>query len=90
MEEIKKNLNNILLKQDKIQDNIVEIKIDLAKNIVISEKNEENLKEHMKRTELLEQRVDKNEIPLKVLAFIGVPVGLIFAIIMILQALKII
>lgn len=49
------------IKMDKMQEDIGEIKVELAKISTTLENNTESLKEHIKRTELAEKRISNLE-----------------------------
>lgn len=62
LDDIKESVqSNVLSKLDGIKDDVSEIKIHVAKHAVILEAQHEQLKEHIKRTNLLEQKLEPVE-----------------------------
>lgn len=72
-------------KIDKIAEDITEIKCTLSRQEQILINQEACLKEHMARTKISEGRLDKLEVPYKVIAWLGVPLGIILTILQILR-----
>lgn len=62
---------------DQIHRDTIEVKVELGKLSVISESQSKILENHIKRTEIAEKRLDKLEIPYKLIAFMGIPLGVI-------------
>jgi len=90
MKELKEDIREIVKNLKKVEADIQRIQIDLTKDILISEQNKLDLKEHIKRTYLLEGRMSKVEIPIRIIGYLGVPLSIVFMVVMILNAIKII
>lgn len=75
-------------KINKIADDIVEIKVTLARQSEILSQQKEILKEHMVRTKLSEQRLDKLELPYKIVCWLGVPLAFILTILQLISLIK--
>lgn len=81
METINKRIDDIHDTVILVQETLMDINKNLTINTVTLQRNTEDLSEHMRRTELLEARVEKTEQPIKfirsALVFIGA-LGTIF------------
>jgi hypothetical protein len=73
-----------------IQEDITEIKVNVAKIETTLDYQQQILTEHMARTKLNEERLDKLELPYKVIAYLIGPASLAASIVAILTQLKII
>jgi hypothetical protein len=76
-------------KLGKISEDITEIRVDVGKINVTLDFQQKILAEHMKRTELSEQRLQKLELPYKLLAYLIAPIGVIASIVATLSYLHI-
>lgn len=91
----------LVSKLDKVSEDVTSIKISTAVLKEQTKANTDSLDQHMKRSDALEkhvaiiekqvdQRLDKVEIPTKVLAYIGVPLGVLAVVLEILNYLHVI
>lgn len=58
-------------KLDRIHDDITSIKITLERNTVVLEQNTKDMAHHIKRTDLLEEKVEQALLPVKVAKWIA-------------------
>lgn len=72
---------------EKIQDDVTEIKVDVSKinttlefQQQILSGQQEILKDHIKRTEINEKRLQKLEVPYLIIAWIATPIGVLASI----------
>ena len=75
METLNKRIDDVHDTVLLVQETLMDLNRTLASNTTILQRNTEDLSEHMRRTEILEQRVEKTEQPIRFIKNMLILVG---------------
>lgn len=75
-------------KMDKLVEDVTQVRIDVAKIVVVLETNTESLVEHVRRTDLLEKQLNKQQIPFEVVKYVVATAGLAYTVLKLLTLLS--